>query len=351
MADFSEYGHLTQQFLELQKTLPTSLKPGLEDAKKSTNDGREKASREEMQTLASQVVLQDYHIPTRDNVALEARTCRAKSMPAESQAPLYIHLHGGGFFFGTLDSEHANCSRVAIGAPVVVLNVNYRHTPEIAYPTPFNDAEDAFEWAYAHFEALGFDRKRIIVGGISAGSWILSSLVQGKETRRTPSSNSIIGQILMAPPTIHYDHYDSHIHRLANPEVSSYVQNKDAPTLSKAAIDRYNNLLFPSGASDDRRTNPGNATAEEAKGLPPAVFGICGADPLRDEGLMYAQLLASSGVPTNVHVYKGLPHGFRRRFGARLQEACDAWDATITEGIRWILSEPEATEEIQIKVH
>lgn len=55
-------------------------------------------------------------------------------------------------------------------------------------------------------------------------------------------------------------------------------------------------------------------------------------------------------VPTDVHVYKGLPHGFRR-FGAQLSAASAAWDDTITGGIRWILDEPKANEKINIQVH
>lgn len=55
-------------------------------------------------------------------------------------------------------------------------------------------------------------------------------------------------------------------------------------------------------------------------------------------------------VPTNVHVYKGLPHGFRR-YGVQLQEASTAWDETITSGIRWILEKPKAVEKINVQVH
>lgn len=294
MCDFSEYGGLTEQFKELLAKQPVPPKQSVEEFKASTNDGREKVSREEMKSLAPQVVMQDYQISARDGYVLEARTYRSRSAPADSQLPLYIHLHGGGFFFGTLASEDANCSRVALNAPVVVLNVNYRHTPEYTYPTAWNDSEDAFEWAYANAASFGGDGKQIMVGGISAGAWLTASLAQAKQFTKTPSTASLLGQIMMIPAVVHYDNYAGLLGKLKSPEASSYKQNENAPILPKSRVDFFNSLVFPK-VPTELRANPGNTPSSEVKGLPPAVFGIAGADPLRDEGLLYAQHLASNG--------------------------------------------------------
>jgi hypothetical protein len=54
-------------------------------------------------------------------------------------------------------------------------------------------------------------------------------------------------------------------------------------------------------------------------------------------------------VPTNIHVFEGVPHGFRR-FGEKLSVSKD-WDEVIEEGIRWVLAKPSAVEGFVIQEH
>lgn len=38
------------------------------------------------------------------------------------------------------------------------------------------------------------------------------------------------------------------------------------------------------------------------EGLPPALVHVCGRDPLRDDGLLYAEKLKKAGVRTKLNV-------------------------------------------------
>ena len=100
----------------------------------------------------------------------------------------------------------------------------------------------------------------------------------------------------MIPPLVRQDVYEPILRQLKDPELSSFKENEFAPVLSKAMIEFFSAMLFPDPTkADDRRANPGLASAEEAAKLPPAAFGVCGLDPLRDEGILFAKLLNDNG--------------------------------------------------------
>ena len=126
-----------------------------------------------------------------------------------------MHLHGGGYLFGTLSSEDAICAgpaiRTAAQMPTVVLNLNYRHTLEYVYPTAWLDVQDALAWIHAvALPEYGIDPARVVVGGISTGANLAAALVLEQHLGRLPQQQQqqqqqlpvISGQVLMSPSLV-----------------------------------------------------------------------------------------------------------------------------------------------------
>ncbi|KAF3018921.1 hypothetical protein E8E14_010726 [Neopestalotiopsis sp. 37M] len=352
MADYTQYGGPSKEWLAIADSLPQVPADVSRDQRRQLlNEQREKAAAEGMKILGPQVNIQDYSIPTRDGSSIEARTYRPVSVDGSKALPVYYHLHGGGWFFGTLASEDALCSRIAIKAQVVVYNVNYRHTPEYVYPTAWEDVEDAFEWLHDHIEDVGGNAKQVVMGGISAGGQLTASFILGKHLDKVSSAArpSPVGQVLMIPNLVNMECYGPLKAKLKDPSLSSFVQNKDAAIMPLPVCRFFTNQLKISNPSPtDLRINPIYASEEQVKGLPPTVFGIAGWDILRDEGLFWAETLATLGVATDVHLFPGLPHGFRRA-GDKLT-ASERWDQVMEQGITWALTSPVATGKFDIKV-
>jgi acetyl esterase/lipase len=309
MADFSEYAGPSAEWLAVEAALPAPPKDlSIEQLKALLNKGREESAAQDMidQGLSSVVQMHDHTVTARDGTLLEARTYRPAGVPISERLPVYLHLHGGGFLFGTLASEDATCSRIVDsrnknGTPIVVFNINYRHTPEHRYPAAWDDVEDAFVWLHEHIAEIGGISEQVVVGGISAGGWLTASLALSQlrgEDKRLAACPKIAGQVLMIPCLVQWDHYAPRQEMLKSPELSSYVQCAQAPILPVDRMKLFSALLGISDAKDaaeNLRMNPGNATAEEVKNLPPTTFGIAGNDPLRDEGLFYGKHLAENG--------------------------------------------------------
>jgi acetyl esterase/lipase len=205
MCDFSQYGGPSEEWLAVEKTLPaltfdTSQDPAA--LKKSVNEQREQLGAQAMKMLGDKVHMVTHSIPTRDGSTIEARSYRPVSKDQSETLPVYLYFHGGGFIFGTLGTEDAACASIAVKTGVVVLHVNYRHTPEHTFPTPFYDAQDGFAWMHKNMATIGGDPSQVVVGGISAGGQLTASLILekhlGKELSEYPP---IAGQVPDSMPS------------------------------------------------------------------------------------------------------------------------------------------------------
>jgi acetyl esterase/lipase len=208
--------------------------------------------------------------------------------------PAFIHLHGGGFLNGSLDTETYICAATAVKLGIVVVHPEYRHTNKVSFPVPHDDVWDAFQWINAHCSDIGVDPADVVVGGQSAGSGLAASLVQREviEARQQGRSSRIKGQVLTIPWLAHPRAFDKS--SFLDESVMSATQCATAVGLSNEKLGWFASLLRAEDVFSDV-LNPGLRRPPALDGVPKAAFLVAGGDPLRDQGLLYARHLEDAG--------------------------------------------------------
>jgi acetyl esterase/lipase len=99
-----------------------------------------------------------------------APICAARKQPAaaglsgQRSASAFV-IHGGGFFFGSLNTHRHRVSRLAAVAGFTAFSIDYPLAPESTLPVALDDALAAHRWLLEQ----GFPANRIVLSGDSAG--------------------------------------------------------------------------------------------------------------------------------------------------------------------------------------
>jgi acetyl esterase/lipase len=209
--------------------------------------------------------------------------------PAREPRPLLVFLHGGMWLLGDLDTHDRLCRRIAAGAGVEVLALDYRRAPEHPWPAAVDDAVAAVRHAAAHLAAA------VGIGGDSAGGCLAA--LAALALRDADQADELAAQILVCPNTDLTAAHGS----MADKGTGFGLQVDDV----RWAAAQWVPDLARHGDGD---VSPLHAA--DLSGLPPAVVVTAEHDPLRDEGDAYAARLAAAGVPVTHRCEPGLRHGF-----------------------------------------
>jgi acetyl esterase len=209
-------------------------------------------------------------------------------------APAIYWIHGGGFILGDVDGELDAPAHIAVTLGAVAVSVEYRLAPEHPYPAPAEDCYAGLKWMADHAGELGIDASRVAIGGVSACGGLAAAVALMARDRGGPE---LCFQLLDIPEL------DD---RLQTPSMLAY---DDTPCWNyPRAILSWQAYLGP-GHNGDAPPYAAPARANDLSGLPPAYVITCEFDPLRDEGIEYAQRLMQAGVSTELHHYPGTFHG------------------------------------------
>lgn len=184
--------------------------------------------------------------------------------------PTIMWLHGGGWVLGDLDAADATARTAAVATGCTVVSVDYRCAPVDPFPAAVDDV-------LAAVDALLAQGRTVVVAGDSAGANLAAYVAQARADHPR-----LVGQVLVYPAT--------------DPAMSSasYREFTEGPFLSAGDMAWFYDQYL--GASRDRSDERVALDARaQVASLVPAVVLTVGHDPLRDEGIAYADALRTAG--------------------------------------------------------
>ncbi|KAK8049655.1 hypothetical protein PG994_011385 [Apiospora phragmitis] len=219
---------------------------------------------------------------------------------------VHLNFHGGGHVLGDLTCDALLCLNMRDGAGVVVVDVNYRHCPEVTWGKGIEDGWAAVQWVRDSAQKLNINPDSVSVGGISAGATISLVLQHLARDAGVPL------KLCMAtvPATDKGLLYDDP----AESPYPSFREFAHGPVLPFKRIRLFGGFCFPRDQLPKRLalipewwTCP--IKADNFRGLCDTFLRTGAVDPLRDEGEAYGFKLVQAGnVKVTMKRYIGCPH-------------------------------------------
>jgi acetyl esterase len=240
--------------------------------------------------------VRDVDVPTAQG-GLRLRLYR----PVQGRLPVALFIHGGGWTLNDLDTHDRLARRIAQRSGWLLASLDYRRAPEHRHPAALEDAYLAYRWLLDNVERLQADPSRCALVGESSGAGTAAALALLLRDLGAPAPSL---QVLAYPLTDRPGRWPS------------YREHGEGYTLDRQYIDWFmKQCLSPErwrSLAQEEQPDPYlfPLSAPDLSALPPAFVMTAEFDPLRDEGIAYAERLAAAGtVVEHVHAADQM-HGF-----------------------------------------
>ena len=242
------------------------------------------------------VEVTDHALTGHDGGEIVVSVLRRSDHEGAASPGMYL-IHGGGMVGGSRWSVAAMLVEWVLEYDAVAAAVEYRLAPEFPDPVPLEDCHAGYEWFVRSADELGFDPRRVLIGGPSAGGGLSAGTTLLARDRGEPMPAALL---LMWP----------------------MLDDRNA-TLSARQIDgvgiwdRTSNQTGWTALLGDRRgtadvsSYAAPARATDLSGLPPAYIEAGSAEVFRDEAVAFATGIWAAGGSAELHVWAGGFHGFQ----------------------------------------
>ncbi|KAL2844853.1 Alpha/Beta hydrolase protein [Aspergillus pseudodeflectus] len=296
-----------------------------------TNEAKSKAR--SAQGPHPDIIERDITIPTRDGGSILAHVYYP-AHPADgcsTTLPVFVFFHGGGFCIGSRHDDFESNRAIALRNNVVVISPEYRLAPEHPFPTAVYDGLDTLQWVAANVRLIhpsALIPAGLIIGGTSSGGNIANAVLYLNRDQENvvPVTGQFLSIAPLLPSPVVPEKYrkayrsaeENRAYAIPPPEMVHSFLAAYKPDIHSPLMVPFNH---PRGHAD----------------IPPTYFQVCGLDTLRDETLIYEQVLREeNSIPTRLDYYLGLPHHFWEFFPQLTKHVKRRTDDTV-EGVKWLL--------------
>lgn len=228
------------------------------------------------------------HIRKLNIAGIAAEEIRA----TKHNTQLILHIHGGAFFVGGLDTHRHFMAEIAKVTQMQVIHIDYPLAPEHPFPHALSAAYDV----YQNLLNQGILAKDIILSGDSCGANLALALalkIKQEQADQQPS-----GLILLSP----------WLDLTLSGESLRYNQKHDA-LLSIEALQQGVEYYIP--AQHDRADPMVSPLFAELEGLNPVLVQVGSKEILLDDAKRFEIKAKQANVDVQYKLYTGMWHNFQ----------------------------------------
>lgn len=226
------------------------------------------------------------------------------SVPGVNEEKVFYNLFGGGYIMGTLKSRRIIPYHISRATQIRCLNIEYRLAPEYPFPAALDDSIESYKWLISE----GFDPKKIIIGGESAGGGLAIAILLKLKELQIPLPAA---GVLMSPWAD------------LTGSGESIIRNQKFEPLIKDGLVNMAKLYAQKEPLNSPLISPVFA---DLKGLPPLLIQAGGIEALVDDSNKLAERAKKDGVKVKLEVYENMTHVFQN-FGEELSESRKAFES------------------------
>ncbi len=209
------------------------------------------------------------------------------SAPKSNPKRVLMYLHGGGYFLGSTMTTHKDLMwRLADEGQTMVLSVDYRLSPEVAYPGAVDDVMMVYRWLLDNYDA-----KSLAIAGDSAGG----GLTLGATLRIRDEGLKLPAAVVGLSPW-------TDLQCTGETLTTNLAKDRMIPG------DRVHEAAEFYLQGQDATIPYASPLHGELHGLPPMLIQVGSEEVLLDDSRRFTEKLEKAGVPVVLDIWDKMPH-------------------------------------------